>query len=244
MRLEMAKRLVERLDPEAKVLDVGGGASPFPRADWVIDAVAYDQRAKLGRLELGQERFGPDTWVQWDLCAREPWPFGDGFFDFAVCSHLLEDVRDPLWVCSELNRVARAGYIETPSRVLEQSRGVEHPLYAGFYHHRWLVEEADGGLVFRLKPHSLHTLKAAIVAEVGVWREIAPRYRHLSLEWQDGFSFGEMLEFDEERVNQELIGFARQARRLPGLTVPSPRPLSERLKRWVYFQRLKARAWL
>ena len=103
MQLETAKRLSETLPHGARVLDVGGGAQPFPRADWVIDALAHEERASLGRLEAGQERFGSDTWVQWDLCAREPWPFEDNFFDFAVCSHLLEDVRDPIWVCAELN---------------------------------------------------------------------------------------------------------------------------------------------
>lgn len=242
MQLETAKRLSKKLPAEAIVLDVGGGALPFPRADWVIDALAYEQRASLGRLEAGQERFGPNTWVQWEICAREPWPFEDDFFDYAVCSHLLEDVRDPLWVCAEINRVAKAGYVETPSRVLEQSRGVEHPMYAGFYHHRWLVELDRQGLIFRFKPHSLHSLKEAIVAEVGVWRDIAPEHRYLSLEWEGSFTFREALEFSEAQVNQELIEFARRARKLPGLTMHSPRPLSERLKRWIYFQRLKAKA--
>ena len=239
LRLEVAKRLSESLPADARVLDVGGGARPFPRADWVIDALPYGQRAGLGRLDASQEHFGPDTWVQWDLCARQPWPFDDGYFDYAVCSHLLEDVRDPIWVCSELNRVAKAGYVETPSRILEQSRGAEHPLYAGFYHHRWLVEEDKGVLSFRFKPHSLHSLKGAIVAEIGVWRQIAPQYAYLSMEWEGGFEFREVMEFDEAKVNQEMVDFATKVRALPGLTVPIAKPLTERIKRWVYFQRLK-----
>jgi hypothetical protein len=244
MQLETAKRLSEKLPPKAKVLDVGGGAQPFPRADWVIDALAYEDRASLGRLDAGKERFGPDTWVQWDICDKRTWPFEDNSFDYAVCSHLLEDVRDPIWVCAELNRVAKAGYVETPSRVIEQSRGAEHPLYAGFYHHRWLVEQDQQGLTFRFKPHSLHSIKEAIVAEVGVWRDIAPEYRYMSLEWEEGFAFREALEFSEGRVNQELVDFARGARKLPGLTMPSPKPLAQRLKRWLYYQRLKAKAFI
>ena len=47
------------------------------------------------------------------------WPFPDKTFDFVVCSHLLEDVRDPITVCRELCRVGKAGYIETPSRIRE-----------------------------------------------------------------------------------------------------------------------------
>ena len=57
-----------------------------------------------------------------------------------ICSHTLEDLRDPLWVCAELVRVAKAGYVEVPSRAAEQSRGWEHPRIAGLSHHRWLIE--------------------------------------------------------------------------------------------------------
>lgn len=58
------------------------------------------------------------------MCDCEPWPFEDDRFDFAVCSQTLEDLRDPVWVCSELSRMARAGCVDMPSRLEEQSRGV------------------------------------------------------------------------------------------------------------------------
>ena len=48
-----------------------------------------------------EERFAPERWVTRDICGREPWPFADGQFDFAVCAQTLEDVRDPVWACSE-----------------------------------------------------------------------------------------------------------------------------------------------
>ena len=51
----------------------------------------------------------------------------DGFFDFAICSHTLEDVCDPVWVCEELARVAKAGYIEVPSRLEEQAWSFQGP---------------------------------------------------------------------------------------------------------------------
>src|SRR3954449_10993879 len=102
------------LPDDALVLDVGGWAKPFPRADWVLDLMPYETRGLYGTLEPDAERFGPDTWVTLDMCAHMPWPFADAQFDFAICSHTLEDIRDPIWVCSELARVARAGYIEVP----------------------------------------------------------------------------------------------------------------------------------
>jgi SAM-dependent methyltransferase len=41
-------------------------------------------------------------------------PFADCFFDYVICSHVLEHVPDPAAVIGELTRVARAGYIEVP----------------------------------------------------------------------------------------------------------------------------------
>ena len=238
-----AREIFERLPATARVLDVGGGGSPFPRADYVLDLGSYESRARLGRLAIGcAERFTRETWIRRDVCAREPWPFEDKFFDYAVCSHLLEDVRDPVWVCSELSRVARAGYIETPSRILEQSRGVEHPLYAGFYHHRWLVEARDGHLVFRHKPHSLHVLREAIVADLGPAQRINPEYEFLTLEWEGTLPAAEVIEMDEQKVNEELCAFAREARRRPRLVVNVSLPWRHKFARTLYFWRLRRAA--
>jgi hypothetical protein len=153
---------------------------------------------------------------------------------------LLEDVRDPIWVCSELLRVSKAGYIEVPSRVCEQSLGVENPRHAGYYHHRWLVTKNDeGGLDFRLKPHLLHGLNAAIVTKLKPWRKINPAHRILWIEWQNHLSYREVLEFSEVKVQEELIAFAREARKLPNLTVPDDRSFKERLSNWYYAQKQK-----
>ncbi|MCX7590801.1 MAG: class I SAM-dependent methyltransferase, partial [Kiritimatiellae bacterium] len=235
-----AREICDRLPASARVLDVGGGGSPFPRADYVLDLSPYEGRAALGRMNLGcPERFTPRTWIQRDVCDRTPWPFEDKFFDYAVCSHLLEDVRDPLWVCSELSRVACAGYVETPSRIVEQSRGVEHPLYAGFYHHRWLVEADGSCLLFRFKPHSLHFMGDAVVVNLGVSRRINPLYEMLTLEWQGSLHAKEVVETSEQAVNAELCAFARRARQLPNLVVDARLPLRRKLGLFIYFLRLK-----
>src|SRR5919198_3858549 len=125
-----------RLPDDAAVLDVGGWAKPLPRADWVLDLMPYETRGLYGELDPAAERFSAETWVELDMCERTPWPFTDGQFDLAVCSHTLEDVRDPIWVCSELIRVARAGYIEVPSRLEEQAHGFQGP-WVGWGPHRW-----------------------------------------------------------------------------------------------------------
>ncbi len=146
---------MSRLADDDLVLDVGGGASPFSRADWVLDLLAYEDRAWYGEHSGARERFGAQTWVQRDICDRQPWPFADRQFDFAVCSHTLEDVRDPVWVCAELQRVARAGYIEVPSRLEEQSWGVHGP-WVGWSHHRWLCDVRGETIDFVFKSAVVH----------------------------------------------------------------------------------------
>jgi hypothetical protein len=149
------ERIESKLSDGDLVLDVGGWAKPFPRADWVIDLMPFESRGVYGRLGDAPERFTRETWVQRDFCDREPWPFADGQFDFVICSHTLEDVRDPIWVCSEMERVADAGYIEVPSRLEEQSFGVHGP-WVGWSHHHWLVELAADRVEFVFKSGVLH----------------------------------------------------------------------------------------
>lgn len=148
-------RIESLLDDGDLVLDVGGWANPYPRADWVIDLMPHATRGLYGPAASEPERFSAETWVERDICDRRPWPFADGQFRFAVCSHTLEDVRDPVWVCSELARVARAGYVEVPSRLEEQSQGLHGP-WVGWSHHRWLVEVTPAGLEFVFKSAVLH----------------------------------------------------------------------------------------
>jgi SAM-dependent methyltransferase len=44
-----------------------------------------------------------------------PYPFKEKEFDFIICSHVLEHLDDPVRVCAEFSRIAKAGYIEVPS---------------------------------------------------------------------------------------------------------------------------------
>jgi hypothetical protein len=243
MNLDNARRLLDTIPRDATVVDVGGGAAPFPRADYVIDAMPYE---KLGTGSDGnihqklaiEPRYSAERWIQTDLCDRRPWPIADKSFDFAICSHLLEDVRDPIWVCSELRRIARAGYIESPSRVVEQSKGVENPRHAGYYHHRWLITRSQKGLQFRHKPHVLHSVKNAIVVHLPPSQRINPKHAIVTLDWSRDFEAEEVLEFDERKVIHELCEFADEARRLPNLMVKVPTPMVQSIKRRIFYYRL------
>ncbi|MBA2505096.1 MAG: methyltransferase domain-containing protein [Thermoleophilaceae bacterium] len=193
---------------DAQVLDVGGWAKPLGRANWVIDLMPYDTRGLYGTEDGLEERFGAASWVQRDICAREPWPFADDQFDFAVCSHTLEDVRDPVFACSELARVAKAGYIEVPSRLEEQSYGFQGP-WAGWGHHHWFCDVDENGIEFVFKHHVLHGRESD---HFPAWFQqgLTPQQRVQSLWWEGGFRFGERVILEADELDTYLAGFVAE----------------------------------
>jgi hypothetical protein len=172
-------------------------------ATHVIDLMPYATRRRREALDPEhEERFSADTWFELDACCP-PWPFPDRFFDFAVCSNLLEDVRDPLVVCGELNRVAKAGYIETPSRLREifvKQRWsgawllLAHLPEIGFYHHRWFVELSGRGthLRFTAKTSALGERRRNYLTRGDIGRKLSEMESGIGLFWERGFSFEEV----------------------------------------------------
>lgn len=120
----------------ARVLDVGGGARPFSRADVVVDMFLHDNIHRGGLAA----RFEGAEFVE---ASVEALPFDDGAFDVVVCRHVLEHVGDPEAACRELARVAARGYIETPSRINE--------IMHGYPNHVWMVSNDGDGLRFEPK---------------------------------------------------------------------------------------------
>jgi hypothetical protein len=205
--LESSRVAIERrLGPEDVVLDVGAWAKPFERADWVLDLMPYDTRGMYGYdREHANERFSAETWVVRDMCNREPWPFADDQFDFAICSHTLEDVRDPVWVCSELQRVARAGYIEVPSRLEEQTFGVQGN-FVGWAHHRWFTEIKGDRIEFTMKIHGLHDHPPWYFPRERL-AQLSPQEKVLSLWWEGSFEVTERILLGVEQADAYLRPF-------------------------------------
>jgi hypothetical protein len=205
------ERLLATLPDDAVVLDVGGWADPFERADWVVDLMPFESRGLYEREgwvpagSRGPERFTAQRWIERDLCDPEPLPFADDEIDFAVCSHTLEDVRDPLSVCRELSRIAKAGYVEVPSRLEEQSWGVNGE-FVGWSHHRWLIDIVDGGLELVAKPHSIHSRPDQYFT-AAFWRGLSEDERVRSLWWKGSIHARERVIIGLEESDAYLGGF-------------------------------------
>jgi hypothetical protein len=129
-----------RIKSSDRVLDIGPGHNPFARADVAVDFVSEEQLQKLWDHLKVQAR--PPKLVQANVaCTRLP--FADKEFDFVFCRHTIEDMADPELLLSEMSRVGKAGYIETPSPICELTRGVDGfgngTMWRGYHHHRQIV---------------------------------------------------------------------------------------------------------
>lgn len=158
-----AARVVEILGirPGDRVLEVGGAANPFPRADVVCDLTFGATHQRNGAP--GVFRSGVD-YVE---ASAESLPFPDGAFDFVWCTQVLEHVPDPLRAARELSRVARRGFIELPSRTGEMMNG--NPT------HRWVVDREGDTLVFHPRTFVEHPFDNLLYAHL--FRDAAFRDR-------------------------------------------------------------------
>jgi uncharacterized protein YbaR (Trm112 family) len=128
------RRLHCPVGKEALVLEVGSGGKPYPRADVLLDA--YENTRERNWAPLKADR--PIV-----LGFVEQLPFRDKAFDFVIASHVLEHSADPEQFIAELQRVAKAGYIEVPDAFFERI----NPLLD----HHLEITQRDGRLVIRKK---------------------------------------------------------------------------------------------
>jgi len=209
------QRLLKIIQPDWQVLDIGGWACTFNRATHVMDSEPYATRGHYSKIGMpsfqGGEReyFTAATWIQRDICGREPYPFKDKELDYVTCSHTLEDVRDPLWVCSEMVRIAKRGYLEIPSRICETCLGWEHHRLAGLSHHRWLIEIAGNHVSFLPKYHLIHR-NPRFNLPARLLRELTQEESITYLFWEGEFTFAEVTIHGVDALEQEFERYAGQ----------------------------------
>jgi len=136
-RLGYTRTFVE-MPEEWRVLDVGSGHNPHPRADVLVEKYLADNTHR----SHASVKKGHQSLV---VAHAEALPFAAHSFDYVIASHVAEHIPDPRRFCSELARVGRRGYVETPSKLAERLLG--EPF------HRWYVSSKGDTLVFELIPH-------------------------------------------------------------------------------------------
>ena len=98
---------------------------------------------------------------QFNICDTDSWEVvldyvkEHGKFDFAICTHTLEDIATPKMACEKISQIAKEGYIAIPSKFIELSRlgntgfetTIEGKSFRGYIHHRWIFQVEDGKFV-------------------------------------------------------------------------------------------------
>ena len=151
LRSKKVLAFLNDLGSNQTILEVGGGFQPYYRSTHIVDIQPYS-KSRLSETPWGGHRVWERAeYTQLDVCESRQWPFDDKSFDVGYSSHLLEDVRDPIHPVREMQRICKKVIIETPSRLCEQTRGIEHERWCGFWHHRWLVYKEGEALIFQKK---------------------------------------------------------------------------------------------
>lgn len=99
-----------RIASKDKVLDIGGSMKQHEeiKIHTLVDII-HPEEAPYGTSKLKADNF-----IRLDV-TREKLPFKNNEFDFCLCTHTLEDLSHPFLVLDEMSRVAKRGYIATPS---------------------------------------------------------------------------------------------------------------------------------
>jgi uncharacterized protein YbaR (Trm112 family) len=128
------RRLYCPVDSTALVLEVGSGGNPYFRSNVLLDAYEVTQQRHWAPLVTDRPTV---------LGTVERLPFRDQTFDFVIASHVLEHSADPGAFLAELQRVAKAGYIEVPDAFMERLNP--------YRDHRLEITLRDATLVIRKK---------------------------------------------------------------------------------------------
>ena len=132
--------IVIELPNDAIVADIGFGGDPVKDATYYIDFELGETPHRNGEVAAAVP---PEKFIQCDV-NKQKIPLGDKSCDFVVASHLAEHIEDPNNFCGEMERIGRAGYIETPGLVQE--------LLCNRTIHLWWVTKWRGVLYFIRKP--------------------------------------------------------------------------------------------
>lgn len=121
-----------KIGKKDRVLEVGPGHSPTFRSDVLVDLFVDTNYHRCGNLKIypHQEFINADG---------EALPFKDKEFDYVICNQVLEHAENPENFIHEQCRVARRGYMETPSLLGE----FLFPKKS----HKWIILYLDGKLI-------------------------------------------------------------------------------------------------
>lgn len=121
-----------KIQKHDRVLEIGPGHNPSYRSNVIVEKFVETNYHRCGDVKI----FPHQDFINAD---GENLPFKDKEFDYVICNQVLEHTEDPLKFIAEQTRVAKRGYMETPSLIGE----FLFPKKS----HRWAILDIDGKLV-------------------------------------------------------------------------------------------------
>jgi len=125
------------LNKKFRVIDVGGD-----RAGWtsIFADMIVDFNSPISSKTMSLDICEEDSWQQLISHVNTT-----GMYDYAICTHTLEDVYNPFLALKYLPKIAHCGVFTMPSINTELCRGkVENEGWIGYIHHRWIFDSIDG----------------------------------------------------------------------------------------------------
>lgn len=186
---------IKSIKTEHRVLEIGPGVAPHPRADIYLDKSfseeeAFKQRGWMPQISLDKEV------VYYD---GKNFPFKDKEFDYVICSHVLEHVEDVDYFLNEMSRIAKAGYLEYPTVHYDFIYNIPEHLTYLYY---------DGRVVLWMKKNETGIEKFSAVQKVH-HQTMMNGYHHIVDQLQDiffqGFEWFEKIEGRRASSIDEIV---------------------------------------
>lgn len=182
-----------------RILDIGGAMKQ--RTDCEVDTlvdIIHPEAAPYSPSRLLAKRF-----VRVDLM-RQKLPFKDKEFDFCFCTHTLEDLPYPFLIMDEMSRVAKSGFVATPSMgmditfshfdLTDWATGARR--VPGYSHHKWMFYVKKG--VIQVLPKNYGILYSSDFHFTNWTGGVEMQYY-----WKDKIRYNEIRDLDVHNLIKE-----------------------------------------
>lgn len=178
---------VKKLGKAARVLDVGGSVNGWSGevVTHILDIQKPADPLRDGTTFFAGDANEPEVWADVERDVAQ-----NGLFDFVICTHTLEDIVNPAFVCRMMSKFGAAGFVATPSKYVElvshACTGMDHGLnYLGYIHHRWIMTVRNGAYTAFPKIGFIETDPFIRVAcEKGGFRALHVALQELGVWWE------------------------------------------------------------